>query len=177
MNRRGNIAFLLLPVIALVFSLLALFAFLSFSNNFDNRSRDFSDLMGQGDFAERYVIKKTEMIVKDSINCDEKIYKEICKEQDLKKRIVAISAKNDINYNTIGNIFAKFRNSEFEWIENDGGYEIKISGLFIQSLTGQLTDKNGKPKDKNMNKLLRDFDLEIGFDGSGKAVSEEIRYK
>ena len=51
---------------------------------------------------------------------------------------------------------------------------MKISKLGEFGLIDRIAKK---PKDKNMNKLLRDFDLEIGFDGSGKAVSEEIRYK
>jgi len=166
MNKRGNIAFLSLPLVALAFSLFLLYVFVSFNGSFYRNSEKLSEMMYGADFAQDYVLAKTELIFYKTVNCDKSVYESICDETDLKKRFILISNKENMNYYEQGNLFAKIRNKEFEISEIQRGYKIEIKELFVQI-------ENVNEGELNKNKVKRNFDLEIEFDDKGEVVNKK----
>jgi len=159
MNKRGDIATLLLPLVALAFSLMALFSFLSFDKSFENNSREINEMMNEADFAKQYVLKMAELILRDSINCNSNVYGDICKEQ-MRERIMAIASKRDLEYYGAGNFFGKIRTDDFLITEGEEGYIFDIKGVFVQSKRGD-------------NNIRRDFDIVFEFDSSGKLITKK----
>ena len=115
MNRRGDVPTILLFLIAIFFSVVALFSFLTFSGSYGKGSEDLSELMGELNFAQDYVLKMAELIAEEGGSSG--------------RSIQEISVEMEIGYAGAGNFFGKLRNGEFTF--NNGLLEVK--DVFVKS--------------------------------------------
>ena len=145
MNKKSQIAIILLFPLAIVLSLGVLFAMTSFNSKLNSQSENLSQMMFEIKFNEIYVRQQAQLILEESIfSCQS------CSLEQLKQKIIQIaSERENLNkFEGAGNLYAKFRNSEFDISQSNNSYSLKINYLFVQS-------------EKGFNKIQRNFSLEI----------------
>ena len=145
MNKKSQIAIILLFPLAIVLSLGVLFVMASFNSKFDSQSENLSQIMFEIKFNEMYVKQQAQLIFQGSLSLCKS-----CSPDQLKQKITQIAAERE-NLNKFGgagNLYAKFRNSEFEILQSNNDYTLKINSLFVQS-------------ERGYNKIQRTFSLEI----------------
>jgi len=151
MNRKGvELAILLLPLIALVFSGLALFLFISFSGEFKGGSGELDIIIADSIFAKRYVIAEAKLIAQETIASG----------GDLEKKFLEIAGEKDLNLGIAGNFFGKIRNNEFNFDRLGENYILEVDDLFVKSEIGK-------------NSIKKNFDLLLEFDSEGKVLRRE----
>ena len=145
MNKRGDTAMGMLLIITIALVILSLKGMTAFNSQLDSQSNLLSEMMYEVEFKENYAKEQTNLIFNEaSGNCGE------CNVEGLKQEIIKVAGgREKLNrFEGAGNIYAKFRNGEFEIIDVEGAKELKISGLFVQAEIGE-------------NKITRNFELEI----------------
>jgi len=152
MNKKGDIETILLPIIALVMSIAALFSFITFSGGFEDRSLEISHILSEIEFNQNYVIAQVELIGNESINS----------KVDFRGNFIDVAAKRDLKIDNSGNFFGKIRNGEFSFVKNGENYVLKVDGLFVQAKRGN-------------NAIKREFNMAITFDRNGRAIGKEIK--
>ncbi len=144
-NKKSQIAIILLFPLAIVLSLGVLFAMASFNSKFDSQSENLSQMMFEIKFNELYAGQQAQLIFQESISSCQS-----CSLDQIKQKIIQIATEREnLNkFERAGNLYAKFRNSEFEISQSDNLYNLKINSLFVQS-------------ERGYNKMQRAFSLEI----------------
>jgi len=145
MNKKGDVATGILLIITITLILVSLGGMLSFNSQLDSKSKLLSEMMNEIEFKENYVKEQTKLIFNETVgNCGE------CDNESLKKEIIkAAGERENLNrFEGAGNIYAKFRNGEFEIIEIEGTREMIIKELFVQAQKGE-------------NKITRNFEIKI----------------
>ena len=112
-----------------------------------------------------YVLVESELIAYETINCVG------CVKTDLKEKFQEVNKKinegleytSENRYPGSGNFFGKIRGGDFEFKMDGVNYVLEIDGLFVKSKVGEM-------------EIVRDFDLEMEFDQSGKLVDKDIIY-
>ena len=145
MNRKGQIALVLLPIVALVFSGVALFSFVSFDDSFETQSSEISEMISDVELSEVYIFKIVEISAREVIGSGSSNLK-----NDFKEEI----AKRDLRTIYSGNFFGLVRNDNFEFYKVGESYILKVEGVSLFSK-------------KEFNSMRRNFDLEIEFDSEG----------
>ncbi len=136
-NRRGQIQLILIFLVALALIIAALIGFYNFDSNFGEYSKENSNLMGEVNFAEQYVIENIQRFAENSINCDVNIYgSEICS-LGLKERFMGIANMGDVKYYGAGNFFGKIRSGGFIFVKEGEEYKIEIKDIFVVSKRGE----------------------------------------
>ena len=122
-NRRGQTAMILLFLVALVLIGMALFSFFGFDSNFGENSEDLSLIISEIDFAEKYVMKKAEVI-------GAKVIKE-------SRDFAEIAKSEDYGIGFSGNFFD--RDVKFE--QDGGNYVLEMVDMEIISEKGENSIK------------------------------------
>ena len=97
MNRRAQIPTLLLFLVALILSITALFAFVSFKNDLNFQSEELNGMMEEINFNSEYTIEQTKIISKQALSSCGR-----CGSDAIKKRIQEAAIE---------------RKSQFFWLE------------------------------------------------------------
>ena len=154
MNKKGDVATIMLPIVALVMAIATLTAFVFFDRSIENKSLEISHVISEVEFDQSYVLSQAELIGQEVVNS---------KESDLRSSFVNIAAKKDIRVDNSGNFFGKIRSGEFSFIKNGENYVLKIDNLFVQAKRGENTIK-------------RSFNLIVTFNKSGTIISKEVKF-
>ena len=143
LGKKAQIPTLMIPFIALVISIIALYIFVSFSGNFELESGKPSQLIETLQFNHEYIIAQTNLILKTSVeNCKD------CTPEQLKTKIKDISKEYDLRIQNTGNCFGKLRNKEFTLIEKENTWVLEINDLFVTATMEE-------------NQIQRNFELKI----------------
>src|SRR3989338_5692608 len=87
MNKKGDVATIMLPIVALVMAIATLTAFVFFDRSIENKSLEISHVISEVEFDQSYVLSQAELIGQEVVNS---------KESDLRSSFVNIAAKKDI---------------------------------------------------------------------------------
>jgi hypothetical protein len=154
MNKRGDIAFMLIVVGAFILAGAAFFSFISFKSEFKNNSNEISLLLSNIKSAEMYAIKSAEFMVKESLDSGEELGKIGDKfglgNDNLKGAGV-----------TIGNFYEQIKNGNVLGVKSGGGYVLDLKDVFIFVKS-------------ESNSIRKVFDLKIEFDGNGNTVKVDV---
>jgi len=155
MNRRGQeIAFGLLIVLALALSLTAGFAMAGVKNNIQSQSSDVAALTSDLEFNDGYILAQAKLFGRQlTLECPS------CSEQQLRSLGQEFEVKHNLKLPGAGNFFAKLRNGEFIFKEQNSKYRLEIQDLFVQSEIGA-------------NKIVRNFNICFEFDSEGNFVKD-----
>jgi hypothetical protein len=151
MNRKGDLPTILLFVATLVLMVFALFSFVTFEGGFGEKSGDFAEVVGVVEFNQKYMIKKGEMIARESIKSGE---------EDLKNKFMEISAEKDIGYSGADVFFEKISKGEFSFLSLGNEYLLSVEDMEVSHKVGE-------------NSVNRSFDMEMRFDSEGKVLRIE----
>ncbi len=154
MDKRGDVAIILLFVVALVLSVSALFIFASFGNNIENVSRNHNNVLESLDANYSVVIEESRIIARDVIvKCN------LCSNEELKRDFTTLAEKREGKFgsNWNGNFFGRIRNGDFDFYRSGENYFLNVSELFV---TGK----------KDYSSMKRNFNLTIEFDKEGKVI-------
>lgn len=157
MNRKGDVATIMIVVVAFIFVIASLLIFLDFKAKFENM-QGLDEIMREAEFGEKYIISEAELIGKDAI-LDRN---EGCQgEGDLSYKFRCNGALRDLDISLAGNFFAKVENYEFSFVHGDKYfYELSIKGVKIKS-------------ERGANSIVREFNVEMGFDEKGKVLESK----
>jgi len=149
MNNKGDITTTLIPIVALMLSLAALFALASFNSDLTSQSNDLKIISKDISFSHAYLLKLSEISAQQSItsSSNKETFKSIIEQKN-------IQFPNLIDQN---NFFAKIRNNQFTFNKENNNYKLKIEDLFIQS-------------ELNNNKIKRSFNICMLFDSQGNKI-------
>lgn len=151
-NKKAQVHFGLLVVIAIILSLAALYAMASFNESFEEKSREFSDVISEIEMNEKFVISLTKEIVKEVIlSCRD------CSENQIKEKFKELVNERDLRIEELGNFFGKIRNDEFSLTKENEEYKLEVNSLFVKSKKGY-------------NEITRNFDICLLFDKEGNFV-------
>ena len=148
MSRKGNVPILLLFVVALVLVITTLTTFVSFSKDFSVPTEQVSEILGEVDFSQQYVITSAALMGNQAI----------IQGGDIMAEFKDLSASRDLQVDSFGNFFGKIRNNEFRFEREDKGYVLEVKGLIVQSK-------------RDVGSMVRHFDILLRFDGEGKPIS------
>jgi len=152
MNRNGQLAILMLFLVAIVLVITTLVSFYSFENSFSSKSVFVSKILSGISFGNEYFVNRAILIADETIRSNS---------ADLKGKFreVAIS-KNLMVQSPAGNFFKKIGDGGFYFAkETDDLYKLKIEGLFIQASSGNNIGR-------------RDFDMCLLFGKNGNYLKE-----
>ena len=157
MNNRGDLASALLPIIALVMSVLALFIFITFNGDFSDVSESISQSLEQVAFNQVYVKETARIITREAIAGAENA-------QDVRVKIIDIANSKQVLIDGTSEFYSKLKDGEFEVTKiGDGKYNFLMSEVRVYS-------------DRGGNKMVRKFDIafEITKDEAVRALVEDI---
>lgn len=145
MNKRGDLAFTLLGLFAIVVAGAALFTFVSFAKNLDVSSYNYSILLNQVYFSKEYVVQEAVLAGSQAIK----------EGGDTKGAFQKIIEERNYRVKQFGNFTAKVRNGEFEFIPDEDKTALIMNGISVNSERGS-------------SKIQRNFDLRIEFNDKGE---------
>ena len=157
MNNRGDLASALLPIIALVMSVLALFIFITFNGDFSDVSESISQSLEQAAFNQVYVKETARIITREAIAGAENA-------QDVRVKIIDIANSKQVLIDGTSEFYSKLKDGEFEVARiGDGKYSFLMREVRVYS-------------DRGGNKIVRKFDIafEITKDEAERALVEDI---
>jgi uncharacterized membrane protein YgaE (UPF0421/DUF939 family) len=145
MNKKAQVATIMLFLVAIGLSLTAWFTMVSFDNTLQEVSKNFSELTSDITFKENYIKEQSKLIGKETLSsCTQ------CSPEQFKQKLIEISTEKEnlFRYEGAGNFYAKIRNEEFEITKQDTSFSLKIKDLFVESQQGS-------------HKVKRNFRLEL----------------
>lgn len=154
MNRKGDVAIILLFIVALVLSVSALFIFASFGNDIENVSKYHNDILENLERNYNFVIEEGQIITREVImKCN------LCPNEKLKENFINIAENRERNIGSDwnGNFFGRARNGDFDFYKKGEFYILNVSDLFVDGRGGYSSIK-------------RNFNLTMEFDGEGKVT-------
>jgi hypothetical protein len=128
MNRKGNVAYAILVIVALAAAIVGLMVILSFDSGSSKISGSFAQLSFEIGFNQAYQQKTVQLIFDESLaKCGE------CDLQMLKESFKINAKGREREDERYGNLFARIRNGEFTLNEKEGVVELKIENIFTTS--------------------------------------------
>ncbi len=152
-NKKGQIAMIMLFIVAIVLSISALFVFLTLSTSNVPFSRTTSQMMSDAIFADSSINIHAKGIAKEGITANPNEESRAVLEDNYMKS----AEKRYTMIGEFGNFFGKIRNHAFEFRKVRGDYLLKVNGLFITAGGGN-------------SEMTRTFDLCLVFDNSGQYI-------
>ena len=147
MDKRGDIATILIFVVTLVLVMTSLFSFASFNNNISEASRDIENIVVDYQLREEIIEGLAGNIVREALtNRDSN-------GGILQENIVNVEKEIDSGVDVGSNLFGKIRNKEFKIVENGEVVVFSVDDLFVRVAEGD-------------NQILRTFDLEVTVEKS-----------
>ena len=147
MKRKGNVAIIMLVIVALVASTATLLAFAGSGKNFGNQSEQISEVISELNFNHNYVFKTSEIIGREAVKSA----------GDFKGSFREITNNMDLRIEGMGNYFGKVRNNDFKFEREGENYVLEVNGLFVQAARGE-------------NSIKRNFDIKMKFDKNGELI-------
>ncbi|MEK6818576.1 MAG: hypothetical protein AABY10_01440, partial [Nanoarchaeota archaeon] len=128
MNKKADASFLLCILVAIAFCIATFMAFITSNAQLKEASQDLEQLSIGIQFFQTYAVEESKIIFKESlINCPS------CSLESLKRKITEVSTEKDQHLENSGNLFGKFRNSEFEIEKKENLFTLKIPSVFVKS--------------------------------------------
>ena len=155
-SKKGNVSIILLVVAALVMVVITLMNFISFKGEFDDESREMSEVIGEVEFNYNYVFKIAEVSAREAIELNR------INGGDLKETFKGIIEKRDLRIEGMGNFFGWIRNDKFKFEKYEDKYIFEVGELFVESWRG-LNEEN---------KIKRNFEIKIEFDDNGRILKK-----
>ncbi len=153
-SRRGQLAGLLFPLIALVLVGVSLFTFISFNDRFADSSEGMSNILSSIAFYENYIIKESELIVKDVILSGGLIMTDF----GLKSRFQEFAEKRNLGIVGTEDYFDKIKRGDFIFKHDGNKYLFEIKDLNLKA-------------DGGANSFSRNLSLMIEFDFNGNILN------
>ena len=153
MNKKAQIAEVLLFFLGVALAGMALYLMATFPDDLKSHSKELTEVTNEIEFNQQYVLEQTKLIAKESIGS-------VSTEQlEIKFKNNAAKREEIFRYQGAGNFYAKIRNYKteaptFTFIKQAMDYKLEIPNLFIQS-------------ERGANKIIRNFDLCMEFDFKG----------
>ncbi|MBI3334573.1 hypothetical protein HYZ97_03740 [Candidatus Pacearchaeota archaeon] len=138
MNRRGDLAFTLLGLFALIAAGAALFTFVSFTQRFDTVSYQYSSLITQIDFAEEYIMQEAALAGSAALSSG----------GDPMSEFQRIVEERNYRIEQFGTFSGKVRAGEFTFTPVPEGYLLSVEEVTVSAERGE-------------NSIKRVFDLRI----------------
>jgi len=159
MNRKGQFAYGLLAVMALVLVVMALFSFASFGGQLGDSDLRKGAFQEEIEMKEAYVVYSSEALAYDAINCFS------CSSNVPKERFLEVFGRFETikSFVTVGNFFGKIRSGDFTFEEKNGEFTLKIDDLFVKSVGGE-------------NEVVRNFYLVMEFNSRGELIDKSVEY-
>lgn len=160
MNRKGNVAFIMIILVALTLCVAAMYTFVSFSGKFETKSQEWSEMTSGAEFNYNYAVSEIKFFAREAIVNGKENYKTEFARLEGERR-------NDISwFEGIGNLLLKIENNDYKFekkSEKKGDaesvfYTLEIKGLFVNSAGGASA-------------ISRNFDLSLKFGPSGNVVN------
>lgn len=145
MNRRSQVPTILIFLAAILLVILALFAQLTFKNNFKSQSQLLSEMMQEIKFNKQYVLTQSSLILKETENsCFS------CSANEFKSRFQDLAASKKLSYfhEGAGNFYKKINEGDFTITKSNEAATLEIRQVFVQSQRGH-------------NKIKRFFDIKL----------------
>ena len=159
MNRKGQLAILLLFLVTIVLVVVTLFGFATFDEDFSYNSLLVSKNLVATQFGQEYVDNRADLIAGETIRSNP---------ADLRSEFMRVADAKDLHVEEPAmNFFGKIRNGEFYFAKEGDLYKLRIEGLFVQASYGGNSER-------------KDFDLCRLFDEKGsylKEMANEEDYK
>jgi len=155
MNRKGDIAVIMIAVAAVILIIASLLIFLDFKTKFQTM-QGLDEMTGEVEFGEKYIINEAGLIGKDTIldrneNC--------AGEGDLNYKFQCNLGIRDLKASLAGNFFAKIENYDFSFVKNeDSNYILDVKGIKLKS-------------ERGASNIERNFDLEVRFGAAGEILA------
>jgi glucan biosynthesis protein len=150
MNSKAQIPTLLTFLIALIFSVITLSAFLMFSGGFANSSSEFSSIVSDIEFNQQYVTEQAKLIAKETISSNQ---------PNLEQTFQEIAENKNLNFAEAGNFFTQIKNNaNLEFKKTGETFILKINNLTVQA-------------EKEGNKIIRPFNVCTEFDLQGNFLN------
>jgi hypothetical protein len=145
-SRKGQVAILMLFLVAIVLVIAALVSFAVFDRKFDNGSVLNSYAMSDVSLGYGYVFATSQILAKEAI---------LSGNADLKFKFKELASFRGKGIEQAGNFFKKISEGDFAFALTGGEYKLEVKGLFVQSSYGN-------------NEIRRNYDLCLvfGLDGN-----------
>ena len=145
MNKKGQVAFLMLFLVAIILVVSTAFIFIGFSSDFNDLSLSNSKMLSNIEFGESYVISTAKLVAMESATSASST-------SNLKAKFQELADKKDLQVYEAGNFFGKIRSGDFSFNKKDlpfiSLYVLKIpekaetqidKKLFVQAEAGNNT--------------------------------------
>lgn len=147
MNKKSQVAIIAFVLAAFLIAGIPIYNELTFSNNFNSHEQELNSVLTNVQFNKNYIISEAKLIGEETLlKCPS------CSVEQLKQKFKEIANQTETNfrYDGAGNFYGKIRNNEFNIVQENGKYLLKIPGLFVESESG-------------FNKIRKNFDLNINL--------------
>lgn len=125
MNNRGNVAFGLLPVVALLACTFAVLSYINLDDNFSLESQRVAEMSSQVNIMQQYIESSSSLIIEDFIK------------NGFTPDVLKQSAeKRDLHLEGQGNFFSKIQNGEFKIARDGNKVILEVDGVFVQARFG-----------------------------------------
>lgn len=147
MNKKGEIQYLLIPLIAFLLASASIYSMISMEKNSTEQTQNLRSLQRQLSLNQEYVFAQAEILMKKT---NEEC--KACSPARIKSKFQELAAakENEFRYEGAGNFYGKIRNGEFEIEKKDGKINLAINQTFVEAREG-------------VNNFRRDFDLQISL--------------
>jgi hypothetical protein len=125
MNSKGNLAFGLLPVVALLACSFAIFSYINLDDKFAANSQNISKMSSEVNIMQQYIESSAALIIEDFI-----------KTGFTPEALRQSAAKRDLHLEGQGNFFSKIENGEFKIGRNGDKVILEVDDVFVQSRAG-----------------------------------------
>lgn len=126
MNNRANLAFILLPVVALIACTLGIFSYITLDDNFGQQSMNIAQMSSDVNIMQQYIDSSASLMIEDFI-----------KGGFTPETLRQSALKRDLHIQGEGNFFSKIENGEFKIYRNGDLVILEVEGVFIQSRAGE----------------------------------------
>jgi hypothetical protein len=126
MDRKGNIAFLMLPVVALLACTLGIFSYLTLDDNFGENSANLASMASQVNVMQDYIESSAKLIARDyavsGMTADS---------------LRESASRRDLHIEGEGNFFSKIQNGDFSVSKSGDTVLLEVKDVFIQARAGK----------------------------------------
>jgi len=154
MNSRGQLAFIMIPIVALVLAGMALYTFIGFRGDFSLNNEAILGVAGKSQFSYNYVVETCKGTGQAAIVSGEDA------KQKFKSLAQAGLGTEKYNFDGLGNFYDKIGKGDFTFANSGENYVLDIRGL-------KLVSSNG------YNSITTTFEMKMTFDGQGNFAGLE----
>jgi hypothetical protein len=147
MNKKGDLARILLPILAFALSLMAIVAILISNSNLEEKSSEVSNLISKIETNEQYMFEISKFIVKKSFNSN-----------PTKETIQALALERSPTFEGTENFLGKLQRGEFQFTLSESIYVLEVPSIILKSQEGE-------------NSIERNMKLCLQFDSKGNYLN------